>query len=261
MKKLLVAALTTLLTTAICATVPTRYYVGSTEVSESFWNQIPDSLRGFAGEFDYDTCIVKVRELPLTHYIDSVSTEGEYVLRERTAESVAELERLYSIARKKYAEEFLSHTSADTAPQLTLTKYNDGQTVENFIIDGECYLLSFWATWCGGCLLELQPEHLPAVIEEFSSDTSFHFIPICIDATFDDLKEWFSNQANNKWLYLADITYIDPKREANGRFGVPAHLPLNFVIGKDGRILYHYYGAINTEQELSELYEAIKSGL
>lgn len=66
MKRIGIILYISLLATAIFATIPTRYYVGRIEVSESFWDQMPDSLDYISGDFNYDTITVKSRELPFT---------------------------------------------------------------------------------------------------------------------------------------------------------------------------------------------------
>ena len=96
--------------------IPTRYYVGKFEVPESFWNQMPDSLDYATGEFDYDTLIIKTRELPYTHYIDSVSTPGNYVITKRSPAVIAELERMMSVVRSSSREQSLAVSVGDSAP-------------------------------------------------------------------------------------------------------------------------------------------------
>lgn len=104
MKRIGIILYISLLATAIFAAIPTRYYVGRIEVSESFWDQMPDSLDYISGEFNYDTITVKSRELPFTHYIDSVSTPGKYILSMRSPEVIAELERMYSMINRNHRE-------------------------------------------------------------------------------------------------------------------------------------------------------------
>lgn len=249
------------LTIPVFAEIPTRYYVGKTEVSESFWNQMPDSLAYVTSESNYDTLIVRDRELPLTHYIDSVSVPGKYLLCKRTPEVVAELEHAYAMINRAQRERCLSSSIGEPAPQISLVKYENEEEVNGLIMPGNCYLLSFWAVWCGNCLFELKPEFIPSVAEQFNNNSSFHFIPICIDATSDDLRNFFVGKSGCRWAYLAGITYLDIDRKANEQYGVSGILPLNIVIGKDGLIRYIHSGAIADKEGLSALYEAIRSGL
>ena len=261
MKRIGIILYISLLATAIFAAIPTRYYVGRIEVSESFWDQMPDSLDYISGEFNYDTITIKSRELPFTHYIDSVSTPGKYILSMRSPEVIAELERIYSMINRNHREKSLSVSVGEFAPQIQLLRYKNESISDSLIVSGNCYLLSFWATWCGNCLQELKPEFIPSIVEKFYDDVTFHFIPICIDATRDDLHAFFNGQLGGKWRYLSEITYLDTDRKANEKYGESGVLPLNVVIGKDGKILYIHSGSIKDKESLSSLYEVIKSGL
>lgn len=261
MKRCYFILIIALLAISILGAIPTRYYVGKIEVTESFWNQMPDSIDYISSEFNYDTLIIKNRELPFTHYIDTVSIPGNYVLSMRPPEVIAKLERAFSVINRTQREKSLLVSVGELAPQIRLLRYNDKSILDNLIIPGHSYLLSFWATWCGNCLQELKSKYIPSIAEKFSNNASFHFIPICIDATVDDLKDFFSGQLGRNWRYLSEITYLDTYRKANEKYGESGVLPLNVVIGKDGKILYIHSGSIIDEEGLSALYEAIKSGI
>lgn len=261
MKRSCLILFVSVLATTLFAAIPTRYYVGKIEVSESFWNQMPDSIDYISGEFNCDTLTIRSRELPFTHYIDSVSTPGRYIISKRSAEVIAELERMYSVINRTHREKSLSVSVGEFAPQIQLLRYKDESISDSLIVPGNCYLLSFWATWCGNCLQELKPEYIPSITERFRDDMTFHFIPICIDATTDDLHIFFNGQLGSKWRYLSEITYLDTDRKANEKYGESGIMPLNVVIGKDGKILFIHSGSIKDKESLSALYEAIKSGL
>lgn len=261
MKRFYLILLISTLAATIFAVTPTRYYVGRTEVSETFWNQMPDSLDYTTSEFNYDTLVIKCRDLPFTHYIDSVSIPGEYLLCKRAPEIIAELERVYGEINMARRQQSLSLSIGEQAPQISLVRYKNERVTDNLILPGHCYLLSFWATWCGNCLYELQPEYIPAVAKQFCDNPSFHFIPICIDSTPDDLKSFFNNQPDDRWSYLKEITYLDTNRKTNEQYSKSGIMPLNVVIGKDGLICFIHSGAIKDKTDLLILYEAIKSGL
>ena len=99
MKRVIIILYIISLVTTLLAAVPTRYYVGKIEVPESFWNQMPDSIDYISGEFNYDTLTIKSRELPFTHYIDSISIPGRYILSMRPPEIIADLEHAYSMMK------------------------------------------------------------------------------------------------------------------------------------------------------------------
>lgn len=243
------------------ADVPTLYYVGKTKVTSEFWHQMPDSIDYITSEFNYDTVVVKARELPLTHYIDSVSRPGGYVLCKRSPEAIAELEQIFAMINQERRAQSLGLSVGDAAPQIELTKYKNGCDVDDFIVPGRCYLLSFWATWCGHCLQELKPDFIPYVANKFTDNPDFHFVPVCIDTSSEELDAFFKSDLGRKWLYLSDITYLDTDRKANEKFGESGIMPLNVVIGKDGSIRYIQSGALKDEAQLTELSEAIQSAL
>lgn len=261
MKKIFSILQISLFVLPIMAGIPTRYFVGKTEVSECFWNNMPDRLDYVASEFDYDTLIVKSRALPYTHYIDSISKPGEYMLFARPNEVVAEMARIFATRIKTTREQSLSKSVGDSAPNMSLVKYKEESVQHTFFLPGNCYLLSFWATWCGTCLEELKPEYIPSITNQFCDNPSFHFIPVCIDATQEDLEKFFNSELGCKWNYLSDITYLDTDRKANEQYGKSGIMPLNIVIGKDGTIRYIDSGILRDKEELSKLFKAIKSGL
>lgn len=191
--------------------------------------------------------------------MDSVSVPGEYVLCKRSPEAIAEIERTFAMVNSTFRKPSLCVAEGDLAPQISLVKYENGRAVDDFITHGQCYLLSFWATWCGNCLQELKPEYIPLIAGKFQVNPDFHFVPICIDATSDDLQDFFNSKSGNRWNYLSELTYLDTDRKANERYGESGILPLNVVIGMDGRIRYIHFGAIKTPSQLKALFEAIKS--
>lgn len=229
MKRLYILFFTAILANALSAATLTRYFVGKTEVDEAFWNQMPDSLDYVTSVFEYDTLTVKSRELPLTHYLDSVSAKGKYVLAKRTPESIAELERVFAMINRTQREKSLSVSVGEQAPQIRLLRYKDKIEVDSLILPGHCYLLSFWATWCGNCLHELKPEFIPSVAAQFDGEPSFHFVAVCIDATWDDIQKFFSNQPGKRWRFLSEYVYLDTDRKANEQYGESGVMPLNVV--------------------------------
>ncbi len=239
----------------------TRYYIGNAEVPESLWISIPDSLRWSTAEFDFDSVSVKVVELPLTHYLDSTAGDGGYKIVARSEEQVAAMEEALGRMVVQYRSRTLSANVGEAAPQIDLVLYRDSMLCADFIREGECYLLSFWATWCGNCLLELQEEYVPSVVKRFSENPHFKFVPICIDVAVSDLNRFFASSRGKRWEYLADITYLDSHRIANGKFGQSGVMPLNVVIGRDGAVKYIHSGVLTSRESLDELEAVINQNL
>lgn len=244
---------------ALFAEIPTVYYIENSEVTEDFFNSIPDSLKNFTSEFDYDTVKIKAVGLPFTHYLDSGSQPGYFVINERPKEEIEILlNRLKSV---KFENEVLRLHVGDYVPSFCLQNFKNDVIESDFPKKGTCYLLTFWATWCGNCLVELKPECIPDVVNDFFKYPSFRFIPICIDATSSELQEFFDGNIGANWIYLADMTYLDTVRSVNDIFASGGNLPLNVIIGKDGRVKYIHLGKISEKEDLDRLRDAIYDAL
>ncbi|WP_290044721.1 TlpA disulfide reductase family protein [uncultured Muribaculum sp.] len=241
------------------AITPTRYFIGKTEVPESLWMSTPDSLKYSTLKIEYDSLTVIETDLPMTHYLDSIN--GGYIIKKRSEEEISAIEKTLGISLKNHTTNVTVVSINDKAPQINLVKYADNFVITDFIVPGNCYLLSFWATWCGNCLIELKEEFIPSIANEFKDIPIFKFVPICIDSTESELEKFFKSTHGSKWHHLSQTTYLDTNRLANSKYAKSGIMPLNIVIGKDGVIKYIHSGKITAEEELSELRNAIISGL
>lgn len=241
------------------AITPTRYFIGKTEVPESLWMSTPDSLKYSTLKIEYDSLTVIETDLPMTHYLDSIN--GGYIIKKRSEEEISAIEKTLGMSLKNHTTNVTVVSINDKAPQINLVKYADNSVITDFIVPGNCYLLSFWATWCGNCLIELKEEFIPSIANEFKDIPIFKFVPICIDSTESELEKFFKSTHGSKWHHLSQTTYLDTNRLANSKYAKSGIMPLNIVIGKDGVIKYIHSGKITAEEELSELRNAIISGL
>ena len=241
------------------AITPTRYFIGKTEDPESLWMSTPDSLKYSTLKIEYDSLTVIETDLPMTHYLDSIN--GGYIIKKRSEEEISAIEKTLGISLKNHTTNVTVVSINDKAPQINLVKYADNSVITDFIVPGNCYLLSFWATWCGNCLIELKEEFIPSIANEFKDIPIFKFVPICIDSTESELEKFFKSTHGSKWHHLSQTTYLDTNRLANSKYAKSGIMPLNIVIGKDGVIKYIHSGKITAEEELSELRNAIISGL
>jgi len=241
------------------AITPTRYFIGKTEVPESLWMSTPDSLKYSTLKIEYDSLTVIETDLPMTHYLDSIN--GGYIIKKRSEEEISAIEKNVRHIIKNHTTNVTVVSINDKAPQINLVKYADNSVITDFIVPGNCYLLSFWATWCGNCLIELKEEFIPSIANEFKDIPIFKFVPICIDSTESELEKFFKSTHGSKWHHLSQTTYLDTNRLANSKYAKSGIMPLNIVIGKDGVIKYIHSGKITAEEELSELRNAIISGL
>ncbi|MCM1077828.1 MAG: TlpA family protein disulfide reductase [Bacteroides sp.] len=149
----------------------------------------------------------------------------------------------------------------DSVPNFNVIRNPGGAVVEDVLHTGKCYLINFWATWCGNCLLELLPTEIPQFAEKFIDDKDFVFLPICIDTSSDELESFFNSERGERWKHLKYVTTLDQDRTANSIFAEAGHLPLTVVVGKNGRIVYIHIGRISTKNEFDELEKAIVAGL
>lgn len=245
----------------IAAQTPHRYYIGKTEVDSSFWNCIPDSIRqrSSSEKWDYDSLITETLNLPLEYYLDY--SDGKYVISRKSDEVIALLYEQLAIIRQSDSQNALRLQVGDTVPNFNVVKNPGGALVEDVLYKGKCYLINFWATWCGNCLLELLPDEMPKLAENFIENKDFVFLPICIDSSLEDLHSFFSSVNGERWRHLEYVTTLDNERSANGIFAEPGNMPLTIVVGVDGRIKYIKNGRLSTEEDFDELERAIVWGL
>ena len=240
------------------AQVPTKYFIGKSEVSEAMFRNVPANLITGTESYDYDSLRIRKLNITYTHYLDSVSTPGEFIIRKRTPEQIAELSQLFNESYEN--RKIIKLNIGDTVPNISLVKNIGGDTIPNILCPDKCYLLNFWATWCGNCLKELQPEYIPAITDKFVNEKDFQFLPICIDTTKEDLRQFFESEAGKRYDWLKYLTYLDIDRQANNIFADSGIMPLNVVIGRDGKIKFIKTGRLK-DSELSTLEEAIRYGL
>jgi len=109
---------------------------------------------------------------------------------------------------------------------------------------GKVVLLSFWASWCTPCLIEL-----PTFIDlhQKLADKGLMIVPVNVDE---------SNQAAS---FVGDFwktkkfpfpTYYDPTHHSAEAFQVD-NLPSNFVLDKEGRLVASGYGANDWSSDTS----------
>ena len=246
--------------TSITAKVKTRFFIREKEVSENFYNNIPDSIRNksILGTFDYDTLRIKTMYLPYTHYLDTIYQPGTLLIKKKTPERIALIEKVIFRNSQKSLKLQVDDTFYDSITNLNI----ENDTLNTIFANSEkCYYISFWATWCGNCLIELKPDNIPEWISRFKNNPDFEFLPICIDTTPSELSHFFESEKGKKWNYLSNTTLIDIERKTNSIFAESGVLPLNIVIGKGGIIRYIKIGRIDGIDQVNELIEAINIGL
>jgi len=136
-------------------------------------------------------------------------------------------------------------------PNITL-KNLDGKDVNIIERSKEkMIVVSFWATWCGPCIQEL--EAINDSYEDLQDELNFELIAVSIDNSRS--KSRVKPMVNGKdWDYevLLD-TNQEMKKALN--FSAPPYL----LIIKDGKILYTHSGYTpGSEDEVFEKFKALK---
>jgi peroxiredoxin len=116
------------------------------------------------------------------------------------------------------------------APDFTLES-NDGRTISLADYRGKKkVVLSYWASWCGPCRLEL-PQLRDFYQQYHKDDSDFEILAVSMD---DD------KSAADRYASEAKLPFpvlYDPRGIAADAYSVDA-IPTIFVIGKDGSVKY-----------------------
>jgi len=145
--------------------------------------------------------------------------------------------------------------NTNTIPQETI-KTLDGQTFETSEIqnDGNPIILSFWATWCKPCIVELNT--ISEVYEDWQDETGVKLIAVSIDDSKTSVRvtPFINAKAWDFEVYLD--TNGDFKRAMN--VNNPPH---TFLIDGEGQIVWQHNGYTpGDEEELYELVEKLVEG-
>ncbi len=118
------------------------------------------------------------------------------------------------------------------APDFSLTDLN-GQNLTLANYKGKVILLDFWATWCGPCEKEI-PQFIQ--LQNQYGPQGLQILGLSMD---DGPKPVHAFYERVKMNYPVAVANADLGQLYGGVFG----LPVNFVIGRDGRIAAKYVGA------------------
>ncbi len=124
----------------------------------------------------------------------------------------------------------------DPPPPLKATQWLTGTEVKSFE-KGKVYVVEFWATWCGPCVVMMP--HLGDIQEELASKgvTVIGFTAKDAGNTAEKVAKFVEKRGNKLGYTIAyadDRDTYDAYMKASGHGGIPC----SFVIGKDGTIAY-----------------------
>lgn len=127
----------------------------------------------------------------------------------------------------------LAH-AAEQAPDFSLRDIN-GQTVTLSEHKGQTVLLSFWATWCGPCKVEMP--HLHELYKE-KKDQGFTVLSI----SSDDARSASQVKPYIKKMGYTFPVLLDKESEVTGAYNPLKTLPYTVIINRQGEIAHKHSG-------------------
>jgi len=146
---------------------------------------------------------------------------------------------LYITWRAKTLEKSLSKRDevsaivAKPAPAFSLASL-DGKTVSLADYAGKKVVISYWASWCGPCKVEM-PELREFYKRYHKADSDFEILAISIDENRTDAEKYVTAEK------IPFPVLLDPQSKAADAYSVEG-IPTMFVIGKDGKVEYAHTG-------------------
>lgn len=134
-------------------------------------------------------------------------------------------------------------------PQNISLKDIDGQTVQSSVIqnNGKPIIISFWATWCKPCNLELNT--IKEVYDDWQEETGVKLVAISIDdaRSAARVKPWVDGK---DWPFEV---YLDQNRDFARALNVGPNPPHTFVVNGEGEIVWQHTGYLpGAEEEVIE---------
>jgi peroxiredoxin len=137
----------------------------------------------------------------------------------------------------------------DVAPSFSVTTL-EGKEIDIDKLKGKVILINYFATWCGPCMAEM-PYIESEIHKKIDSDD---FVLICIgrEHTAEELVKF--KEAKGFDLPIAP----DPERKIYSQYA-KMMIPRNFVIGRDGKVIYQHIGF--EMDEFNKMIQLIKDEL
>lgn len=120
-----------------------------------------------------------------------------------------------------------------TAPDIRLTTLA-GETFELAALRGRVVLVNYWATWCPPCRQEM-PHLRDEIWARFGSREDFAMVSIAREESLTTIAP-FVAEHGYRWPFAADVD-----RRVYAQYA-EAFIPRNYVIDRDGKIIYQGQG-------------------
>ena len=137
----------------------------------------------------------------------------------------------------------------DKAPDFTVEMV-DGEQITLSKLKGKVVVVNFWATWCPPCRQELKVVE-KELINRFKGK-DFVFLPI---SRGEAMKTVEAFRKQNGYTFPMGL---DPKQTIYKKYA-SNYIPRNFVVGKDGKVIYVSVGY--EPKEFAEMVEVIEKAV
>lgn len=135
----------------------------------------------------------------------------------------------------------------DAAPQFALTDLQ-GHPFDLKALRGKIVLIDFWASWCAPCIVAIP--HLSQLQKKYGAH-GFQVVGVSMDDTAKTTKETMQKIRFNYPVVLGDA-------KLGNLYGGVLGLPLQFLVGADGKILAIRSGEVTPTALDKEIVAALK---